>query len=358
VAKALTDIAARNLKPGLVRREVPDGGAKGLRLVVQPSGTKTWAVRYRAHGRMTKLTLGDVSIGIAAARKLAGAALFELAQGIDPAEAKRTAKKGEAATDAFRAVAAKYMTLDGNKLRSAHVRQRTLERLIYPRIGNQPISTIKRSEIVSPLDDIETNNGRGTANLVLNIIRKIMNWYAIRSDTFMVPLVKGMGRVKASEQARARILTDDELKRLWQATAAAKPFYRLLRFLLLTGARRDEARFLQIPELADGVWTLPAIRNKTGQELARPLSKAALAILAECPRVVDCPFVFTTDGRTALGGISRRKDQLDTVSDTKGLDDPRPAANSAFIDVACWGAERPCRALSRSRHHRRQRRLR
>jgi hypothetical protein len=41
MAKALTDIAIQNLKPRAVRYEVPDLGARGLRVIVQPSGRKS-----------------------------------------------------------------------------------------------------------------------------------------------------------------------------------------------------------------------------------------------------------------------------------------------------------------------------
>jgi Arm DNA-binding domain len=57
MAKGFTDIAIRNLKPGDVRREIPDPGATGLYLIVQPSGKKSFAVRYRFDGRPKKLTL-------------------------------------------------------------------------------------------------------------------------------------------------------------------------------------------------------------------------------------------------------------------------------------------------------------
>jgi len=81
VAKALTDIAIQKLKPRAVRYEVSDPGARGLRVVVQPSGRKSFAVRYRnAAGRARKLTLA-AGIALAAARKLAADALLEVAQG-------------------------------------------------------------------------------------------------------------------------------------------------------------------------------------------------------------------------------------------------------------------------------------
>jgi hypothetical protein len=75
-------------------------------LVVQPSGAKSWAVRYRHAGKPRKLTLGrviviergeaepeapaiDGALTLAAARKLATEALLKVKQGIDPAKQKQ-----------------------------------------------------------------------------------------------------------------------------------------------------------------------------------------------------------------------------------------------------------------------------
>src|SRR5262245_63440858 len=91
--KPLTDITVQNLKPRAVQYEKPDPGARGLRVVVHPTGRKSFIVRYRnAAGRTRKLTL-PAGITLAAARKLAADALLEVAQGHDPAAAKRTASR-------------------------------------------------------------------------------------------------------------------------------------------------------------------------------------------------------------------------------------------------------------------------
>ncbi len=55
---ALTVRTLETIKPGAARREIPDTVCPGLYLVVQPSGAKSWAVRYRANGRPRKHTLG------------------------------------------------------------------------------------------------------------------------------------------------------------------------------------------------------------------------------------------------------------------------------------------------------------
>jgi hypothetical protein len=83
MARALTPFAIQNLKPGPARREIPDAGAHGLYLVLHPSGRKSYAVRYRFAGKPKKLTLA-AGISLAAARKAAGDALYEVDQGRDP----------------------------------------------------------------------------------------------------------------------------------------------------------------------------------------------------------------------------------------------------------------------------------
>ena len=95
MAKDLTSLAIANLlkKPPVSRREVPDGKARGLFLVLQPTGKASWAVRYRVDGRPCKLTLGPFpGLDLRAAREAAGGALAEIAQGGDPARARRQAK--------------------------------------------------------------------------------------------------------------------------------------------------------------------------------------------------------------------------------------------------------------------------
>src|SRR5436309_2053934 len=92
MARGLTDVAVRNFKPGPKRREIPDPAARGLYLVIQTTGVKSYAVRYRFAGRNRKLTLTR-GIGLAAARKAAADAMFEVEQGKDPASLKRQAKQ-------------------------------------------------------------------------------------------------------------------------------------------------------------------------------------------------------------------------------------------------------------------------
>jgi integrase len=179
------------------------------------------------------------------------------------------------------------------------------------------------------LDDIEDENGPVMADRTLAYIRKVMNWHASRSDEFRSPIVRGMARTSNKERARARILSDDELRTVWKAVdATAGPFGAFVRFLLLTGARRAEAAGAAWDEIKDGVWLLPAARNKSKRDLARPLSGAAQSVLAGLPKIGR--HVFTSDGVTPLGGFSKPKERLDAICGVKDwtLHDLRRTARS------------------------------
>jgi integrase len=298
MAKGFTDIAIRNLKAGGVRREIPDPGASNLYLVIQPSGKKSFAVRYRFDGRPKKLTLKS-GITLAAARKLSSDALYDLEKGIDPAAAKKEtrAKIKASKANTVQALCENYLKREAGKLRTGYERQQVLERLVYPAIGDKPLADLKRSHIVAMLDEIEDENGTKMADLTLAYVRRIFTWHAGRVDDFNSPIVAGMGRYDAKANQGTRVLSDDELRKLWLATQpnekAPQPFHALVRFILLTGARRAEANEMPWSEIKGGVWTLPPERNKTKIELVRPLSQAAQGVLESLPRVEGGSFVFS-----------------------------------------------------------------
>jgi len=330
--KALTDTAIRNLKPAATRREIPDPGARGLYVIVQPSGRKGYAVRYRFFGVPRKLTLPP-GITLAAARKLAADAMFAVSQGRDPTdERKAEAEKAERArADTLRSVAEEYLTREGKRLRTISQRDRIFERLVYPALGGgRQISSIKRKDVIRLLDHIEDRHGSRMADYTLATLSRLFNWHAVRDDEFTSPIVRGMRRQNAKQHARTRVLSDDELRCVWAAASTEGPFPAFIKFLLLTSARRAEAAAMTWGEVEGGDWILPAARNKTAIDLVRPLSKAAQAILAERPRIAGCAYVFSSGGRSALAGFSRRKQKFDAACGVAGwtIHDLRRSARS------------------------------
>jgi hypothetical protein len=58
MVKVFTDVSVRKYKTQSKRREIADGGKAGLYLVIQPTGAKSWAFRFRSGGKSVKITLG------------------------------------------------------------------------------------------------------------------------------------------------------------------------------------------------------------------------------------------------------------------------------------------------------------
>jgi integrase len=315
-AKVLTQRRLETIKASDKRREIPDGLLPGLYFICQPSGARSWAARFRRpDGRTAKLTLGAwPAVTLPRARELAREAIMTVKRGHDPIADRMAARdKAEASTaNTVRNVCETYLAREGKKLRTLDQRRRLLERLVYPTLGGRQIDSVGRGEIVRLLDKIEDENGARTADMVLAVLRKIMNWHAVRHESYRTPIVRGMARTNGKELARSRILTDDELRAVWTAASSAEGAFRaLVKFLLLTGARRGEAAGMMWSEIDGTDWLLPASRNKVKVDLCRPLSGAALAVLTALPRFAGCPYVFTSDGRRPVGSFSKFKKSFD-----------------------------------------------
>jgi integrase len=338
MVRGLTDIAIKHLRPGPVRREIPDKAARGLYLIIQTSGHKGFATRCNIKGKSAKISHGSVTLS--EARKAHAHVLHEVKEGRDPRVAKQQARATRRAieADTFAAIVEKYFQIEcglkrdnggvtfNNVHRTAKRRLADLERLVLPRIGSRPITLIKRSEIVGVLDAIQQQNGPVMADRTLGVMRRIFNWHAARSDDFRSPIVRGMARAKT--YPRQRILSDIEIQKVWVNTPGAFP--AMIKLALLTGARRSELSRMTWDEIKDGVWELPPSRNKTNLPLLRPLSSKALAVI-ESQRN-DSPFVFTANGKTPLSDFGRSKEKFDRQTGTSNwtIHDCRRWARSAM----------------------------
>src|SRR5262249_15485575 len=160
------------------------------------------------------------------------------------------------------------------RLRTLSQRRSDLELLCASPLGRQPIDQINRGQFTRVLDHIADHNGPVRADRVLSALKTLLSWHAERSDYISV-LGRGGRRTSIRERARSRILTDDELRRVWLAAEAdaTPPFGAFLMFLLLTSTRRGEAAALQHSELSeDGqTWIIPARKYKSGRDTLIPL---------------------------------------------------------------------------------------
>jgi integrase len=297
---------------------------RGFGVRVTAAGVRSFVMNYRIGAVERRYTIGQYpDWSVLRAVKEARDLRQRIDRGEDPLDGRR---KQESATETtLKAICEEYIKREGKRLRTVEWREKVFNRLVYPELGNKQIGDIKRSDIVRLLDKIEEENGPVMANRTLAIIRKVMNWHVSRSDDYVSPIARGMAR---KEEARERILTNDELRAVWRAAEASTgPFARMVQFILLTSGRRTEAAAMAWAEL-NGEWTLPASRNKTKVDLVRPLSAEARAVL---PAKVDgCDYVFTTDGANPISGFAKFKLAFDKACGVTGwtLHDLRRTARS------------------------------
>jgi integrase len=341
MATALTATAVEKAKANPhSRREIPDGLLAGLYLIVQPTGSKSWAVRYRRGTRSRKHTLGPYpALGLKEAREQARKALLRVHDGGDPGIDKKI-ERGRAidGKDNFEAVARNFIERhQRRKNRSWREAARLLGIIPDPdkrdsddpktfvlakngitaRWRDRKISEIRRGDIIALLDDI-CDRAPIVANRTLATLRKLFNW-SIERDLIEANPCTGV-KPPAKETSRDRVLSDDEIRRVWTATEKVGwPFGPIIQLLILTGQRRDEVGAMEWSELdlANALWTLPRgrVKNDSGHEV--PLSPMAVAIVQKIHRINGSKFVFTTNGKTPVSGYPKAKNAIVEKSGVK-----------------------------------------
>jgi integrase len=341
--KAITPLTLENLKPGTdtwrtyqgrygklgtKRVEIPDTSGNGLMHVVQPSGAHSYAVRGRLNHKPFKLTLDD-GIDLADARKKAIDVGKEAKAGVDPCAAKKatTAANKVTAANTVSSVLEQFGEFKhrdrkrGTPLRSSQQHVGNVRRWIVPVLGDRPITSIKRTELVRLADAITGKKilatkkpgkgrkplgGPSAARHAMASLCRVFNWWSKRDDDFSNPITRGT--FEFAKEESDRILTDDELRAVWAATAEPTAYHRLVRFILLTTCRRSEASGLAYGELKGRDWTLPGSRNKVKVDLIRTLPPTAMTLVGEGD---GDALVFATRNGHALKDFVRLKRTLD-----------------------------------------------
>jgi integrase len=320
MATVLTAQSVLRIKPDPSRRvEVPDAIVPGLYFVVQPSGVKSWAVRFRHRGEPRKLTIGRFGVfDLVTARDEARKALQAVAAGRDPCFDKREARRAVAADPGRDLVSthvevflARYVRPQ-TKARTAAETERRLRKYVLPAWGERRVREITRRDVIELLDGIVDVGAPITANRTLTTLKTFFGWLVDRSVIEVSPCARV--KAPAPETSRDRVLNDDELRALWRASESLGGAYGgFARFLLLTAQRRDEVAGLRRSELKGDLWTIPAERTKGGAAHDVPLSQPARCVLDEAPANGRADYVFTVTGETPINGYSGAKRKLDAA---------------------------------------------
>ncbi len=329
-SKPLTEKGIQAAKPGNTRREMPDGASPGLYLVVQTSGKKSWALRYRIGERTRKMTLGAYPlIGLAEARKKALAAQEIVAEGMDPATIQAEAKQEQRSDMSLvENVLTKFVESHVSRRRDSTVTEtkRLIEKNIMPKWRGRTIRSIRKADVLDLLDPLLLEGKGYLANRVFAVVRKFGNW-CVEREIIGKSFATGM-KPPADEVSRDRVLSDTEIKSLWRASEIVGwPWEELVKVLLLTGQRREEVASMSWAELSlksdAPYWLIPRHRAKNDKEHLVPLAPLVVAIVKGAKRVDgDGDFVLSTNGDTAISGFSKSKARLDAamLAELKKLD--------------------------------------
>ncbi|MGR3512748.1 MAG: tyrosine-type recombinase/integrase [Paracoccaceae bacterium] len=338
MARALTTKTIENLKPNPEKRqEVPDPALSGLYLVVQQTGVKSWALRYRYAGKPRKLTLGRWPVmGLQDARLAASEALEAVEHGRDPGQEKKAEKAARRATgdrDSIEALIDLYAKRHLSTLKSGATAKRELERHAVEAWQGREVHSITRRDVIDLLDSIVDSGRATTANRLRAYLGTFFNWCLERDVIQASPMV-GV-KAPAKEVSRDRVLSDDEIRWFWMACErAGQPWGPLGQLLLLTGQRLGEVAGMTEGELGNlPSWELPADRTKNGRAHSVPLSDAARDVLA-CVERIKGPFgyIHTTTGETPVSGFSSARNSI-----AKHMEDVAKEERGEDVEIAHWG---------------------
>ncbi len=308
--KTLTDNMILKLKPARKRLTMPDPELRGHYIRVTPTGAKSFVAVARAPaGKQVWATIGSTD-------------LFTIDEARDKArEAIKRIKDGQPAfepppvkPDSFKAVADNWMQrhVKAKGLRSEYEIARILRKHIYPVLQDRDFETIRRSDVTALLDMVEDGSGPRQADTVLATLSSIMHWHGARSDDYVPPLARGMHRYDPHARKRARILDDDEIRRLWAAADTNGPFGAFLKLSLLMGQRRQKIAAMKWQDLTlDGTWDIPTEPREKGNGGALLLPEIAQEIIRSQKRIGDNPYVFAGRGNGHFSGYGLLKRRID-----------------------------------------------
>jgi integrase len=321
MARRLTDLAVRAIRPRATYFEVVDG-TSGLRLAVFPSGARSWLVRYRRPDtkKPAKLTIGKYpATPLSAARIRAAEARAAVAAGTDPGEDKKRARAdAEQAEinrrgDAVELHVRQHLERQRREVVDSTWRQArlALEDEAIPAWRGRPVGTITRRDVRELVEKIAETRGPIAGNRAFGHVRRFFS-VLVERDIITASPCTGLKRPTKDEPTRERVLSAAEIKALWHALdTVGGPVCAAIRLLLLCGQRRSEVALMRWSEIDGDTWQLSGARTKNGKAHTVPLSRQALAVIEQQPKISGCDLVFTSGGKPA--NFSRVKIEIDKI---------------------------------------------
>ncbi len=304
----LTDSAVAALKVPHGKSEMIafDDSLPGFGVRVRQGGSRRFVYQYKLNGANRRVTFKEANVKRARAAAQILAAKVTL--GSDPALEKEAAH--DAAGDTFKRCLDRYLARPQGQRRERTLQEirRHLERNLQP-LHRLHVKEISRRRVADELMRLTAENGAVQSNRTRSSLSAFLNW-CIGEGYVDVNIAAQTN--KHEEIARSRVLSDAELRTIWNALPEQGDYRDLIRLLILTGQRLREIGDLSWREvdLDKAIITLPPSRTKNHREHVVPLSVPALEILKGRARN-ERELVFGQTGDHGFSGFSRAKGLLD-----------------------------------------------
>jgi integrase len=359
VAKTLTLASVTKTKPTRKRRFIPDGGSQALYLVVQPSGHRSWALKFRRGSGPAKIHLGPLALEnrpdagepvigqplmLPEARRLASRLMAERASGVDifakyqEERRRRRIAAVEAHENSFLEAArafvieharpkvrtwkelARNLGLDEDlEIRQGGLAQRWADRNIQE-ISAADLHLVIEEAGKLGIPGVEIRKEKATesrAHKIYSALSSMFSWLQKRRRIENDPTSNL--HPPSLPSARDRVLSAAEIRDFWNATNELKTTVGdALKLVLLCGARLNEIVRLRWDEVGldaslnvGGTLIIAGSRTKNGRALVLPLPEVARDIVDRQPR--NGPFVFAANSVTAITVGSKIKSLLDAL---------------------------------------------
>jgi len=337
--RIINDTSIRSIKPpanGTI--DYFDDLTPGLSLRVTANDVRTWTVFYRdKNARQKRLTLGRYpAVKLVDARELARNAQRTVAHGGDPVVEKRAAR--EVLT--FGKLAEKYLE-DYAKLskKSWEEDERQINSDLLPKWKSRPAVDVKSEDLLAVLNAKVRNGAPVAANRLRALVSRIFTFGA---DQRLVPATANpvIGVKKPTKEAsRDRVLTDDEIRRIWDACDTQNPYVSAwFRLRLVTAQRGGELLQMrwQDVDAKSHFWSIPGeyVKNAHGHRVY--LNELARKTIATVPRDEKSVWVFPKSFMGDYKHVGRRLAQstrANIISESKATAGKRDRADVRGHDL-------------------------
>lgn len=299
------------------REDYRDKSTRGLQLRVSTTGVKSFSYAFRLANKMARVTLGRYpDLNLKTARQKTDEFRRLVSMGIDPRFEKRDKITKQKMTVELMVsdFIYKYAKPKNSSWQQA---ENNLRLYLVSALGKKSIHDVRRQDIHSILDELVDRGKYTAANRALAHIRKFFGWLIERGYLENSPADHIKKRY--NELERERVLNDEELRAIWNASnSMSGPYNAWMKLCILGGQRRLETASLRRYQIVDGCWQLSGGETKNKHLHIVPLSRQALEIVDNLMEQ-DGEYLIRSgrNGDNPVNGFSKAKTQMDRLSGVK-----------------------------------------